>query len=91
MVNSLKSMRMGLRVHNHYAPNTMSQPPMLIANMRLQVVLANFETHIFTMPSTFHGTSIGNHDLKIVDCVDIAMGFLSNASMNEIMTITTIN
>jgi hypothetical protein len=59
--------------------------------MRLQVVLANLEMHIFTMPSSFHGTSIGNHDLKIVDYLEIAMGLLRNASMNEIMSATTIN
>jgi hypothetical protein len=59
--------------------------------MIFQVVLTNLETHIFTMPPTFHGTSIGNHDLKIVDCMDIEMGFLSNASMNEIMSATTVN
>jgi hypothetical protein len=33
--------------------------------MRFHVVLANFETEIFTTPPTFHGTSIGNHDLKM--------------------------
>jgi hypothetical protein len=43
------------------------------------------------MLPTFHGTSIGNHDLKIVDYMDIEMGFLRNASMNEIMSATTIN
>jgi hypothetical protein len=43
------------------------------------------------MPPTLHGTSIGNHDLKIVDCMDIEMGFLRNVSMNEIMSATTVN
>jgi hypothetical protein len=33
MVNSLKSMRMGPRVRNHYAPSTISQPPMSIENI----------------------------------------------------------
>jgi hypothetical protein len=47
--------------------------------------------HIFTTPPTFHGTYIGNHDLKIVDCMDIEMGFLSNVMMNKIMSATTIN
>jgi hypothetical protein len=59
--------------------------------MAFHVILANLETHIFTTPPTFHGTSIGNHDLKIVDCMDITMGFLSNATVNEIMSATTVN
>jgi hypothetical protein len=33
MVNSLKSMRMRPKVLSHSAPNTISQPPMLIANI----------------------------------------------------------
>jgi len=49
------------------------------------------ETHIFTTTPTFHGTSIGNHDLKIVDYMDIEMGSFRNALMNEIMSETTIN
>jgi hypothetical protein len=59
--------------------------------MIFQVVLTNLETPNFTTPPTFHGTSIGNHDLKIVDYMDIEMGFLRNASMNEIMSATTVN
>jgi hypothetical protein len=35
--------------------------------------------------------SIGIHDLEIIDCMDIAMSFLGNASMNKIMGATTIN
>jgi hypothetical protein len=58
--------------------------------MIFQLMLTNFEKHIFTMPPTFHGTSIGNHDLKIVDYMDIAMVFLRNASMNEIISATTV-
>jgi hypothetical protein len=36
--------------------------------MGFHVVLTNLETYIFTIPPTFHGSSIGNHDLKVVDC-----------------------
>jgi hypothetical protein len=43
------------------------------------------------MPSTFHGTTIGNHDLEIVDGMDVAMSFLGNAVMNKIMGSSTIN
>jgi hypothetical protein len=43
------------------------------------------------MPSTFHGATIGNHDLEIIDCMDISMGFLGNATMNKIMGASTIN
>jgi hypothetical protein len=49
------------------------------------------ETHIFTMPSTFHGTTIGNHDLEIIDGMDVAMSFLGNATMNKIMGAATMN
>jgi hypothetical protein len=43
------------------------------------------------MPPTFHGTTIGNHDLKIVDCMDIEIDFLGNATMNKIMGVATVN
>jgi hypothetical protein len=43
------------------------------------------------VPSTFHGPSIGNHDLEIIDCTDIAISFLGNAAMNKIMGASTIN
>jgi hypothetical protein len=55
------------------------------------VVVTNLETHIFTIPSTFHGTTIGNHDLEIIDGMDVAMSFLGNATMNKIMGAATIN
>jgi hypothetical protein len=47
--------------------------------------------HIFTEPSTFHGPTIGNHDLKIIDYTDIAISFLGNAAINKIMGASTIN
>jgi hypothetical protein len=59
--------------------------------MRFQVVVTNLETHIFTTPSTFHGPSIGNHDLEIIDCTDIEITFLGNAVMNKITSASTIN
>jgi hypothetical protein len=59
--------------------------------MRFQVILTNFEPHIFTTSPTFHGTSIGNHDLKIIDYTDITIDFLSNAVMNKIMGVSTVN
>ena len=49
------------------------------------------ETHIFIAPATFHRITIGNHDLEIVDSMDVAMGFLGNAAMNKIVGATTIN
>jgi hypothetical protein len=55
------------------------------------VVVTNLETHIFIMPSTFHGATIGNHDLEIIDGMDVAMSFLGNAAMNKIMGASTIN
>jgi hypothetical protein len=35
------------------------------------VVVTDLETDTFTAPSTFHGTTIGNHDLEIVDGMDV--------------------
>jgi hypothetical protein len=55
------------------------------------VVVTDLETHIFTVPSTFHRTTIGNHDLEIVDGMDVAMIFLGNAMMNKTMGASTIN
>jgi hypothetical protein len=59
--------------------------------MIFQVVVINLETHIFTMPSTFHGPTTGNNDLEIIDCTNIAISFLGNAVMNKIMGASTIN
>ena len=59
--------------------------------MRFLVVVTNLEMHIFTMPYTFHGTTIDNHDLEIIDDMDVAMSFLGNAVMNKIMSVATIN
>jgi hypothetical protein len=47
--------------------------------------------HIFTTPSTFHETTIGNHDLEIIDDMDVEMSFLGNATMNKIMGAATMN
>ena len=55
------------------------------------MVVTDLETHIFTAPATFHRTTIGNHDLEIVDSMDVAMGFLGNAAMNKIVGAATIN
>jgi hypothetical protein len=55
------------------------------------VVVTDLEMHIFTVPATFHRTTIGNHDLEIVDSMDVAMGFLGNAMMNKIVGAATIN
>jgi hypothetical protein len=60
-------------------------------HMRFQVVVTNLETHIFTTTSTFHGATVGNHDLEIIDGMDVAMSFLGNATMNKIMGASTIN
>jgi hypothetical protein len=47
--------------------------------------------HIFTTTPTFHGIFIRNHDLKIVDYMDITHGLLRNEVMNKIMGSTTID
>jgi hypothetical protein len=43
------------------------------------------------MPTTFHGISIGNHDLKIVDNMTIATNFPCNVMVNKIMGVSTVN
>jgi hypothetical protein len=48
-------------------------------------------TRIFTTPPTFHGPTIDNHDLKIIDCTDITISFLGNATMNKIMGASIVN
>jgi hypothetical protein len=55
------------------------------------VVVTDLEMHIFTAPTTFHRTTIGNHDLEIVYSMDVAMGFLGNMAMNKIVGAATIN
>jgi hypothetical protein len=59
--------------------------------MRLQVVLSNLKTYIFTTPTTFHGPTIGYHDLKLFDSTNIAIGFLGNVAVNKIMGASTVN
>jgi hypothetical protein len=55
------------------------------------VVLTNLEMQIFKMPPTFHGATIGYHDLKIIDCTNIQISFLGNVAMNKIMGASTVN
>jgi hypothetical protein len=43
------------------------------------------------MPTTFNGTAIGNHDLKIVDDTYITIDFLGNVTVNKIMGASTDN
>jgi len=43
------------------------------------------------MPTTFHGPTIGYHNLKIIDNTNIAIGFLGNEMMNKIVAATTLN
>jgi hypothetical protein len=59
--------------------------------MGFEMVVTYLEMHIFTAPATFHRATIGNHDVEIIDSMDIAMGFLGDAAMNKIMGAATIN
>jgi hypothetical protein len=59
--------------------------------MGFQVILTNLESHIFTLSTTFHGTRIDNHDLKIIDGTDVTPGLLGNVVMNKVMCATTIH
>ena len=60
-------------------------------HMGFEVVVTYLEMHIFTAPTTFHRTTIGNHDLEIIDSMDVAMDFLGDAAMNKIVGVATIN
>ena len=53
--------------------------------MGFYVILTNLESHIFTLSPTFHGTTIDNHDLKIIDYTDVTIDFLGNATVNKVM------
>jgi hypothetical protein len=59
--------------------------------MGFQVILTNLEPHIFTTSPTFHGTSIGNHDLKIIDGTNVTNEFFGNVMINKIMGATTVH
>jgi hypothetical protein len=59
--------------------------------MIFQVVMSSLNTYIFTTPTTFHGPTIGYHDLKIIDSTNIAIGFLGNATMNKRVGATIVN
>jgi hypothetical protein len=43
------------------------------------------------MTTTFHRTSISNHDLEVVHITDVAVGFLGYMLMNEVMATTIVN
>jgi hypothetical protein len=43
------------------------------------------------VPSTFHRATIGNHDLEIINSMDITVGFLGDAAMNKVVGAATIN
>jgi hypothetical protein len=55
------------------------------------MILINLEPQIFRKCPTFHGTSVGNHDLKIIDGTNVTFDFLGNEAMNKIMGATTVN
>jgi hypothetical protein len=92
MYKSLKSMVMGPRVHNHSTPkNNVTTPHFNGKHVGFQRIITNLKAHIFTMTPTFHGTSISNHDLKVVDCMDIEMGLLRNSTVNKVMGVSTVD
>jgi hypothetical protein len=59
--------------------------------MGFEVVVTYLQTHIFTTPSTFHRATIGNHDLEIINNMDIAVGFLGDAAMSKVVGAAAIN
>ena len=55
------------------------------------MIVTNLEPHIFTSSPKFHGTSIGNHDLKIIDDTYVTIEFLGNVTIHKIMGATTFH
>ena len=60
-------------------------------HMGFEVVVTDLEAHIFKAPSTLHRATIGNHDLEIINSMDIAVGFLGDVAMNKVVGTATIN
>jgi hypothetical protein len=58
--------------------------------MGFQVILIDLESHIFTSSPTFHGTTIENHDLKIIEYMDVTIDLFGNVTMNKVMGSTTV-
>jgi len=48
-------------------------------------------SHIFTTSPIFHGITIINHDLEVIDNMDIEKGILSNLGMNKIMGVLIVD
>jgi hypothetical protein len=48
--------------------------------MIFHLVMSNLSTNIFAMPTTFHGPTIGYHDLKIINITNIEISFLGNVT-----------
>jgi hypothetical protein len=59
--------------------------------MIFHVVLSNLKMYIFITPTTFHGTTIGYHDPKIIDNTNITIDFLGNEAVNKIMSASIVN
>jgi hypothetical protein len=55
------------------------------------VILTNLESHIFTSSPAFHGPTIGNHDLKIIDGTYVTIDFLGNVVMSKFMVANTFH
>jgi hypothetical protein len=55
------------------------------------VILTNLESHIFTSSPSFHGTTIGNHDLKIIDWTDVTIDLLGNVMMDNVLGVATVH
>jgi hypothetical protein len=53
--------------------------------------MTNLYAHIFTTTSKFHGTTISNNDLEVIDFMDIEKGLLNNSMMNKIMGVSIVN
>jgi len=43
------------------------------------------------MTPTFHGTTISNHDLEVIDWTDITKGLLRNSVMNKVKGVSIVD
>jgi hypothetical protein len=56
-----------------------------------QIIITNLQAQIFIVTHAFHGSSIKNHDFKVIENMHIEMGLLSNASMNKFIGVAFID
>jgi hypothetical protein len=59
--------------------------------MGFEIISSHLEFNIFKYTRTFHHTSIGDRDLKVVYQVYKKMGLFFHSLVNEILSTSTVN